>query len=131
MTTVGRPSEIDGNGNVIEKKVVNVNIPVKLIKFLKEKNINRSKLFTESVRKLYQAELCPKCYGSDGIQKPVCGIRCDDCDIWIKMNNCPSCNTPYQPHYNMFNNDWDKKTDKPIYGCWECMGKPDLSRKFD
>ena len=37
MSGVGRPSEIDGNGNVIEKKVVNVNIPVKLIKFLKEK----------------------------------------------------------------------------------------------
>ena len=33
MAEVGRPSEVDGKGEVIEKKVVNVNIPGKLIKF--------------------------------------------------------------------------------------------------
>ena len=126
MSGVGRPSEIDGNGNVIEKKVVNVNIPVKLIKFLKEKKINRAQLFTESVRKLYEGELCPKCYGGDGIENPICGTRCDHCDYWIKMNRCQNCDSQYQEHYNMFNQGWDKETDKPIFGCWDCLGKPKL-----
>ena len=115
MAEVGRPSEIDGNGNVIEKKVVNVNIPVKLIAFLKEKGINRSKLFTESVRKLYENEICPKCYGADGISKGACGIQCYDCDIWIKMFPCKNCDTMYQPHYNMF----VQKDD--IHGCQDCL----------
>ena len=44
MAEVGRPSEVDGNGEIIEKKVVNINVPVKLIAFLKEKEINRSKI---------------------------------------------------------------------------------------
>jgi hypothetical protein len=120
MTGVGRPSEIDGSGNIIEKKVVNVNIPVKLIKFLKEKEINRSQLFTECVRKLYNDEICPKCFGADGIAKGACGIQCYDCKIWIKMFNCENCDTQYQPHYNMFQQDGDK------LGCWDCMGKPEL-----
>ena len=60
MAEVGRPSEIDGKGNVIEKKVVNINVPIKLIAFLKDKEINRSKLFTECVKKLYENKICPK-----------------------------------------------------------------------
>ena len=125
MAEVGRPSEIDGNGNVIEKKVVNVNVPVKLIKFLKEKNINRSKLFTESVRKLYDCEICPRCYGGDGINKGACGIQCHDCDIWIKMFDCENCGTQYQPHYNMFN-QLSNDSNVVVKGCWDCMGKPEL-----
>lgn len=117
MAEVGRPSEVDGKGEVIEKKVVNVNIPVKLIKFLKEKNINRSKLFTEYVRKLYRMKICPKCYGADGISKGACGIRCYECDIWIRMFNCENCGSQYQEHYNMFVQDGD------TLGCEDCLGK--------
>ena len=124
MAEVGRPSEIDGKGNVIEKKVVNVNIPVKLIKFLKEKQINRSKLFTECVRKLYNQEICPKCYGADGISKGACGIQCYDCDIWIKMFNCENCGEQYQDHYNMFATMQMETFVKK--GCWDCLGKPKL-----
>ena len=115
MAGVGRPSEIDGSGEVIEKKVINVNVPVKLIKFLKEKGINRSELFTESVRKLFDNIICPKCYGADGISEGACGIQCYDCDIWIKMYNCENCNAKYQPHYNMF----VQKDD--IHGCQDCL----------
>ena len=116
MSGVGRPSEIDGDGNVIEKKVVNVNIPVKLIKFLKEKNINRSKLFTESVRKLYEKELCPKCYGRDGIINTDVGIKCVPCSYWIVLSRCKNCEAQYQPHYNMLKQFPDGKI-----GCEECV----------
>ena len=101
MAEVGRPSEVDGNGEVIEKKVININVPVKLIAFLKENNINRSKLFSESCKKLYDNEICPRCYSSDLHRKPV-GIECMDCNQWIKMHNCRNCNSQYQPEYNMF-----------------------------
>ena len=117
MAEVGRPSEIDGEGNIIEKKVVNINVPVKLISFLKEKEINRSKLFTACVRKLYNQEICPKCYGADGISKGACGIQCYDCNIWIKMSNCKNCGSQYQENYNMF----VQKDD--IHGCQDCLEK--------
>ena len=116
MAGVGRPSEIDGSGNIIEKKVVNINVPVKLISFLKEKEINRSKLFTACVRKLYNQEICPKCYGADGISKGACGVQCYDCNIWILMFNCQNCGAKYQPHYNMF-----VQKDK-LEGCQDCLG---------
>ena len=126
MAEPGRPSEIDGKGNVIEKKVVNVNVPVKLIAFLKEQNINRSKLFTEVVKKLYENEICPKCYTGDKtvLATGHCGIQCYDCDIWIKMFNCDNCGSQYQDHYNMFaqlSND----SNVIVKGCWDCMGKPE------
>ena len=117
MAEVGRPSEIDGKGNVIEKKVVNVNIPVKLIAFLKKEGINRSKLFTEVVKKLYENDICPKCYTGDKtvLAKGYCGIQCYDCDIWIKMFNCINCGSQYQPHYNMFVQDGE------TLGCQDCL----------
>ena len=121
MAEVGRPSEIDGKGNVIEKKVVNINVPIKLIAFLKDKEINRSKLFTECVKKLYENKICPKCYTGDTsvLAKGACGIQCYNCNIWIKMFNCENCGSQYQPHYNMFAQDGD------THGCWDCLGKPD------
>ncbi len=119
MTGVGRPSEIDGSGEIVEKKVVNINVPVKLIAFLKDKEINRSKLFTECVKKLYENKICPKCYTGDVtvLAKGYCGIQCYDCNIWIKMFNCPNCGNQYQPHYNMFRQEGD------IHGCEDCLGK--------
>ena len=116
MSGVGRPSEIDGSGEIVEKKVVNINVPVKLIAFLKDKEINRSKLFTECVRKLYLNEICPKCYGADGISKGACGIQCHECKVWIQMFDCKNCGEKYQPHYNMFVQKGKK------IGCQDCLG---------
>ena len=114
MNPVGRPSETDGNGEVIEKKVININVPVKLIEFLKKNDINRSKLFTGCCKKLFDNEICPRCYGFNVTEKPV-GIECLDCNEWIKMKACPNCNTQYQPHYNMFVHK------DGISGCQDCL----------
>ena len=116
MTGVGRPSEIDGSGEIVEKKVVNVNIPVKLIEFLKKKGINRSELFSKSIRKLYEKELCPKCYGGEGVINTHVGIKCLPCSYWIALNPCPNCEAQYQPHYNMLKQFPDGKV-----GCEQCV----------
>ena len=60
MASVGRPPELDSNGDIVVKSLVNVTIPTKLANFLKEKGINRSRLFTDVVSKMFQEELCPK-----------------------------------------------------------------------
>jgi len=78
MAKVGRPPAVDKHGVVIQKSLVNVTIPSKLANFLKEKGINRSKLFTDVVMKLYNEELCPKCYGENLISTLV-GTWCHDC----------------------------------------------------
>ena len=59
---VGRPPERDSEGNVISKCLVNVTIPtkLKLRDFLSENKINRSKLFTNVVTRLYMHQICPK-----------------------------------------------------------------------
>jgi hypothetical protein len=114
MSRVGRPPEVDSEGNPIQKSLVNVTIPSKLANFLKEKGINRSKLFTETVKKLYKKELCPRCYDQNIIQTPV-GVKCEDCNQWLTLNNCPNCSERYQPGYNMFSNSND------LIGCWSCI----------
>ena len=45
--------------------LINCTIPVKLRDFLKENGINRSQLFREAALKMYEHEICPKCYGYD------------------------------------------------------------------
>jgi len=120
MAKVGRPPAVDKHGVVIQKSLVNVTIPTKLANFLKEKGINRSKLFTEVVKKMYEEELCPKCYGKNLISTAV-GTWCDDCDRgglgrkWIKMNNCKNCQRKYQVGYNMF------AQSKTLHGCQDCI----------
>jgi len=124
MAKVGRPPEVDKHGAVVQKCLVNVTIPVKLANFLKEKGINRSKFFVDNVKRLYNEELCPKCYGENLISTAV-GTWCDDCDSgweggglgrnWIKMNNCKNCHEQYQVGYNMF------AQSKTLHGCESCI----------
>jgi len=119
MAKVGRPPAVDKHGVVIQKSLVNVTIPSKLANFLKEKGINRSKLFTEVVKKMYEEELCPKCYGENLISTAV-GTWCNDCDgtlgrKWIKLNDCKNCGDAYMPGYNMF------AQSKKLNGCENCI----------
>jgi len=79
MSSVGRPPEVDSEGNTVQKCLVNVTIPTKLANFLKEKGINRSKLFRGCVMKLYKGELCLRCYGTD-LHKGLVGIWCAECE---------------------------------------------------
>ena len=128
---VGRPPEVDKDGKVISKTLVNLTIPVKLKEFLDKHVKNRSEFFTKMVTMLYIGEICPKCY-SDNLRDVPVGIECIDCNIWIKLKDCPKCNARYDPratvsqglaldvpnpHYNPFSNDNDLKQ-----GCSKCMG---------
>jgi hypothetical protein len=123
MAKVGRPPAVDKHGVVIQKSLVNVTIPTKLANFLKEKGVNRSKLFTDVVTKLYKEELCFKCYGENLISTLV-GTWCQDCEgtlgrNWIKLNNCKNCGSKYNPGYNMF------AQSKKLKGCWDCIPEED------
>ena len=119
MNSVGRPPEVDSQGEVVQKSLVNVTIPSKLANFLKKKGINRSKLFTKVVRKMYDNELCNLCYGTR-IEQTKIGCFCLDCDAagrlhYTKLKNCPNCESQYQPPYNLYNNSKEVKD-----GCWDC-----------
>ena len=123
---VGRPPQVDKDGKVISKTLVNLTIPVKLKEFLDKHVKNRSEFFTKVVTMLYIGEICPKCYSDIHISNVSVGIECTDCRIWIKLKDCPNCNTRYDPrktisyepnpHYNPFRNDDDLK-----HGCSKCM----------
>ena len=79
MASVGRPPEVDKHGNIIQKSLVNVTIPTKLANFLKKEGINRSRLFTAVVSKLYDEALCPNCY-SENLRTSKVGRWCHDCN---------------------------------------------------
>ena len=125
MSSVGRPPELDSQGEVVQKSLVNVTIPSKLANFLKRKRINRSKLFTDVVIKMYKKELCPRCYGED-IHKGLVGIWCADCEPasyrvqgnfhWIHFFNCENCGRKYNPPYYMFT-----QSKEILKGCFECI----------
>jgi len=117
MASVGRPPELDSNGEIVVKSLVNVTIPTKLANFLKEKGINRSKLFTDVVSKLFEEELCPKCY-STKIAENLMRVHCRECDASIKYKKCENCDSKYQPPYNMFAQPKDKSF---LKGCWDCI----------
>ena len=124
MSSVGRPPEVDSEGRTVQKCLVNVTIPTKLANFLKEKGINRSKLFRDCVMKLYKGELCHKCYG-DTIQKTKVGTYCRDCNgnpnkpiNWLTLDVCLNCGNEYQPPYNSFAQSKDKKV---LSGCYDCI----------
>jgi len=95
VRTAGRPPELDSEGNRISKCLVNVTIPTKLRDFLIKNNVNRSKLFTDVVLRMYMTEICPKCY-RENLTDGVMALRCDDCDKVIKYNECDACNAKYQ-----------------------------------
>ena len=78
---VGRPPEVDKDGKVISKTLVNLTIPVKLKEFLDKHVKNRSEFFTEMVTKMYIGLICPKCYHDEGIRDVPVGIECIYCDM--------------------------------------------------
>ena len=113
---VGRPPERDSEGNVISKCLVNVTIPTKLRDFLSENKINRSKLFTSVVTRLYMNQICPKCY-NENIINGIMALKCDDCDCIIKYKPCGECDEMYLRGVNM---------PKPVknssrFGCEKCL----------
>ena len=123
---VGRPPERDSEGNVISKCLVNVTIPTKLRDYLASHEINRSKLFTSVVTRMYMYQICPKCYG-EAIINGVMAIVCEDCNTVIKYKNCEECNTMYQRPAVTRNNEVIegnlveaiKGSDK--FGCTQCQ----------
>ena len=133
MAKVGRPPEVDKDGKVISKTLINLTIPVTLKNFLDKHVKNRSEFFTEMVTKMYIGLICPKCYQDEGIRDVPVGIKCHYCDMWIKLKDCPICDARYDPratvsqglaldvpnpHYNRFENDNDLKQ-----VCSKCMGE--------
>lgn len=125
MAPVGRPPEVDSEGKQVLKCLVNVTIPTKLANFLKEKGINRSKLFTQIVGKMYNKELCPRCY-NESVTETLLGWYCEHCTRHkynneiqhIALKNCKNCETSYKPPYNMFA---QSKANPDIQGCWDCI----------
>jgi len=97
---VGRPPERDSEGNVISKCLVNVTIPTKLRDFLAKNKINRSKLFTSVVTRLYMHQICPKCY-RENIVNGIMALTCDDCKAIIKYKECGECGEMYHRGVNM------------------------------
>ena len=94
---VGRPPQTDADGNRIDKTLINLTIPVTLKNFLDKYVKNRSEFFTEQVTKLYIGLICPKCYSDESIHDSPAGTECDNCNIWIKLNDCPNCGTRFDP----------------------------------
>ena len=127
MTPVGRPPEVDSEGKQVLKCLVNVTIPTKLANFLKEKGINRSKLFTEIVGKMYNKELCTRCY-NETVEETLLGWHCSHCENYFKVKKiieykqCENCEKSYNIPYNMF-----AQSKKILKGCWECI--PEEERK--
>ena len=117
MNSVGRPPELDGNGEIVQKSLVNVTIPSKLALFLKEKGINRSKLFTDVVTKLFNEEICNRCY-SDHIEENLIYVSCRECKHILKYKNCENCNSLYCLTYNKFAQPKDKSF---LKGCYDCI----------
>ena len=98
---VGRPPQVDSEGNRIDKTLINLTIPVTLKNFLDKHVKNRSEFFTKMVTMLYIGEICPKCYSDSYLSKVPIGTECTNCDIWINLNDCPNCNTRYDPRQHV------------------------------
>jgi len=134
---VGRPAKTDSTGNIIESKTINVNVPVKLVEFLKEMQVNRSEMFTKVVTDMYNGLICPRCY-SEGESGPV-GVQCLICShnyskktgvtrtFWLTFHKClnPKCHKMYSED-NLFATYNDPKDIKsglfnPVKGCQACL----------
>ena len=128
---VGRPPETDAAGKPVDKTQITLLVPTFLLGFLRKNKINRSQLFTRVITMLYLGEICPKCYGDD-INKTYIGTMCRKCStdartFFFIWNDCPSCNKQYARN-NMGNYQWDDNN-KPIYGCYSCMGEPETDQE--
>ena len=128
---VGRPPELDTDGNPIAKALVNVTIPVKLRDFLSRLEVNRSKLFTTIVMRMYEHEICPRCY-NENIEETPTSWYCNDCSnenrtAHLEFKECANidCNEYYNlikthPDYNSFKTEM--KGSKLIKkGCSKCI----------
>jgi len=122
MKPVGRPPQVDINGEPITKCLLNVTIPSKLADFLRRENINRSKLFTKVVADLFEKEICSKCFSLD-ISKTVIGMHCKPCarydhkEGYYHLYRCSVCDVQYKPGVNIpiavkGSDDW---------GCQQCQ----------
>ena len=125
VRAVGRPPELDSEGNRISKCLVNVTIPTKLRDFLVKSEINRSQLFTRIVTQLYKKEICPKCY-RENITDGVMALTCDDCQCVIEYHNCQACDVKYQRATVVDNVHVEGNLPKPIkgsgkFGCGICQ----------
>jgi len=125
VRALGRPPELDSEGNVVSKCLVNVTIPTKLRDFLAKNNINRSKLFTSIVKKMYMHQICPKCYGQH-ITNGVMALTCDDCECVIHYRECDNCGELYQRATVIDNIAVKGNLPKPIkgsgkFGCQVCL----------
>jgi len=92
----GRPAELDSNGKVVSKCLVNCTIPVKLRDFLVEHKINRSELFRTAALKMMELKICPYCYSHD-ILDGLKGHKCNNCDKWLKFKRCDLCEAIHTP----------------------------------
>jgi len=109
----GRPAELDSNGKVVSKCLVNCTIPVKLRDFLAEHKINRSELFRTAALKMMELKICPYCYSHD-VKENLKGWRCGDssdsnnwvkghdsgtgnCGKWLKFKRCELCEAIHTP----------------------------------
>ena len=123
---VGRPPELDSEGNRISKCLVNVTIATKLRDFLIDNEINRSQLFTKIVTDMFKKELCPKCY-SRNICNSMFGIVCEDCNSVIQYKNCSECKEGYhRPAMDRHNNVIEGNLPIAIkgsakFGCQRCQ----------
>ena len=104
MKPVGRPPQVDINGEPIKKCLLNVTIPTELADFLRRKEVNRSKLFTKVVGQLYNNEICSECFSID-IEESIIGMRCRPCSRyspkWYHLKRCPVCDKQYKPGINV------------------------------
>jgi len=121
---VGRPEKTDSEGNTIVTKVVGVNVPIKLLEFLKENRVNRSKLFTQVASWLYHDQICDTCYTK--LTETIVGFSCPKCaakywertkttkTFWKCFNLCPNCDKSYSPE-NLF-----AQSKQGLDGCQSC-----------
>ena len=137
---VGRPPKTDQNGVVIETKVINVNVPVYLIEFLRDKKVNRSELFSKVCLDLFKGEICPSCYSIGS--KSSTGIECFNCShnyyrrtgeskaFFFKYFHCKLCEKQYsqtnRPALKEQTREEIALSEDPKIGCWSCLGKPDF-----
>jgi len=123
---VGRPEKTDSAGNRIIHKVININVPIKLIEFLKDEGINRSELFTVVATRMHDHLICNHCYSE--LRETKIGRQCEECaqQFYIKTNglietfwkhfyNCPECQEAYS-HENTF-----ALTKQGLQACLECQ----------
>ena len=105
MKSVGRPPQLDKNGELIVRTTINISVPVKLVEFLKREGIKRSELFTDVVTQMHQNKICPKCFSMDVVESPM-GMRCNSAcsryaPFFYKRNKCPGCKSYFGPPSNL------------------------------